>query len=964
MRPDRRSLRAEILVAEDRGRSAEADPVERAIGEDEDNIDWFRVLAETTSTAIFVYRDRILYCNRAFSELTGYDEAELLALDPVSLVHPDYRELVTLRRDARLAGQAVPSTYEILILTRSGEERWIHFTSGRIRLQGKAAGLGTAFDITDQKLAELALRTSEERLQLAQRAAGIITWDWNLLTDELVVSSPAPPSLGLHFETLPRNSADLFQKLVHPEDRERVQAAVREAVKGGSDYAVEHRVLTPHGEIRWLAARGVSIRDESGWVVRMVGVSADVTERKLAELALKESNDRLRLIVEQIPAVLWTTDRGLRLTSCVGAGLSNLNLRPDRMMGRPLAELFSTETSSPTAAVASSRALDGESVSSEQNLAGHRYQTHVEPLRDADARITGTIGIALDVTEHRQAEEALRRERERADATLASIDDGVIRTNAFGLIEYANPVAERLTGVTAEEARGRQLEEIYLVVDEDTRKPLLNPLVRCLRESRPVMLPGRRVLVARDGTEFSIRDSAAPIRGADGKILGAVLAFKDVSAVRDMERAMSHLADHDGQTGLLNRQAFEARLERALARAAENHGTLAVLQLDLGQLKVVNDTCGHLAGDELIRQVSRRLENLLADPLPLARLGAEEFGVLFERISPQAARERTLELRRAFEDFRFVWHEKSFEVHPNFGLVLAKATDSASALMIAIDVACTLAKESGRNRLHEYQADDEELLERYRQMHWIHRIYRALEEGSFRLFFQPIRSLSGGEEEGLLGEVLIRLLGDDGELVLPRTFVPAAERYRLMPSIDRWVIKKSFELLSRRVTLSGRPISRLAINLSGESLNEEHFLDFVIGELEAFRLPAARVLFEITETAAIANLAGAMRFISELQDRGSGFILDDFGSGLSSFAYLKNLPVDYLKIAGEFVRGIEDSPMHKTLVRSINQIGHELGLKTIAEGVETPEMLRLLEEIQLDYVQGYYIARPEPLVEG
>jgi diguanylate cyclase (GGDEF)-like protein/PAS domain S-box-containing protein len=809
----------------------------RALGESES---WFRTLAETTSTAIFVFRDRFLYVNPAGASLTGYGVDELLAMDPLDLLHPDYREMGAERRRARLAGEPAPQRYEMLLITRSGEERWIDYTAGTILFEGQVAGLGCAFDITDRKAAEIALRKSEERLNLAQSAARVVTWDWNLLTDELVISQGASRSLGMPLDPPPATTGEFFRQVVHPEDRERLLAAVRRAIRDGQEYSVEHRCLLPEGGVTWLSERGQAIRDETGWVVRMVGVS-------------------------------------------------------------------------------------------------------------------------IDITEQRRAEEALKREQERAHFILASIDDGVIRTDAQGVVEYLNPVAERLTGTSAEGARGLPLEAIYRVVDEATRKPLLNPVVRCLREGRRVILPGERLLLARDGSELAIRDSAAPIRGPAGDLLGAVLAFKDLTAVRDMERAMTHLANHDGLTGLLNRTAFERRLARALEARAAGSRSVALLQVDLAQLKLINDTCGHLAGDELVKQAARQLAGLVGDEHALARLGAEEFGLLLEEITAEEARTRAEGLRSAFESYRFAWQEKSFEVRVGIGLAVAGPGDSVSGLLIAADIACMLAKESGRSRIHEYQADDERLAERYREMHWIHRIYKALERESFRLYCQPVRRLSG-EEDGLLGEVLLRMVGDDGELVLPRTFVPAAERYRLMSSIDRWVVRKSFELLAGEATVGGDLIDRLAINLSGESLNDESFLEYVVEQLVGSGVAGSRILFEITETAAIANLPGAMRFISELQRRGACFVLDDFGSGLSSFAYLKNLPVDYLKISSEFIRDIDAVPLQRTLVRSINQVGHELGLTTIAEGVESEEILRVVSEIQLDYAQGYWISPPQPLL--
>jgi len=928
-----------------------------------ENEAWFRALAMSTSAAIFVFHHRFLFVNEAFERLTGYRLDELLELgDPVEILHPDDQLTLKEIRRQGLGEHPTSQRHEVLLITREGEERWIDSTTTPIEVGGETAILGTAFDITDRKQAEIARAQSEERLGMAQRAAGVATWDWNLLTDELVISEKAAEALGLPASEIPRTTDAFFQRFIHPDDRSRVLAAVRRAIREDEDYAVERRSLSPDGQVRWLTERGRAIRDESGWVVRMVGVSIDITERKEAEIGLQENSERLRLMVEQMPAVLWTTDRQLRFTSSLGSGLSRLGLKANAVVGLHLLEYFNPGGRDTVAYQAHLEALNGESVSFEQVWGGNIYQSHVEPLRNAEGEIVGCVGLALDVTEQRRVEENLERERELAHVTLASIDDGVIRSDAEGRIESMNPVAERLTGVTLEEARGKPLEEICRIVDEVTGKPLMNPVDRVLKENRPVMLPGHRILLARDGSELAIRDSAAPIRDSDGRLIGAVLAFKDITAVHHMEREMAFLANHDGLTGLLSRAAFERCLVQALERVALDEGALSVVQIDIAQFKVVNDTCGHLAGDEVLKGVARRLRAWAGEHHAAARLGVDEFGILLEGCAAEEARKKAEDLRKIFHDFRFSWQDRSFDVRAHFGLVTASARDSAGSLMIAVDIACMLAKEHGRGTLHEYQADDEMLAERYREMHWIHRIYRALEEGSFRLYCQPIQALSEEEEEeGPLGEVLLRMVGEDGELVMPRTFLPAAERYRLISSIDRWVIKKSFEFLSGGATVAGQQLARLAINISGDSLGNEPFLEYVVGELEASGVEPEKILLEITETAAIANLDGAMRFIAELRERGVRFVLDDFGSGLSSFAYLANLPVDYLKIAGEFLRGIESSPMNRTLVRSIHQISQELGLKTIAEGVETAAIFNLLEEIEIDYAQGFWIARPTPL---
>ncbi|HEX4952766.1 MAG TPA: EAL domain-containing protein [Thermoanaerobaculia bacterium] len=820
----------------------EAEPLSKAVSH-RDGEPLFRALAESTTVAILVFRQRILYVNPAAEQLTGYRADELAGMSSLELIHPDFREELGARLEARLAGGPVPSRYEAMILTKSGEERWVDYAGTRILLDGEPAVLASAVDITDRKEAELALYESRERLRMAHRGAKLLTWDWNLLADEIVVSEDAGLVLGFPLPAGSLKSRYLFERMVHPEDRDRLLAAVRAAILGDGDYSVEHRIVTTGGEVRWIAERGQAIRDETGWVVRMLGVSQDIT-------------DRVR------------------------------------------------------------------------------------------------------------TEQALRREQEWAETTLASIDDGVIRTGPLGSIEYMNRVAERLTGFSATDAIGLSLDHIYRVVEESSRVPLPHPVGRCLKEKRPVMLPGQRMLVARDGSEHAVRDSASPILGGGGELLGAVLAFKDVTAVRDIERERLELATHDLLTGLPNRSFFERRLARALERMAASAGCLVVLQLDLAQLKVVNDTCGHLAGDELIRQASRHLVDWDADRYSLARLGAEEFGLIAEATSASDARGVAESLRSALKGFRFEWQDRVYEAHANIGFVTARPGDTPTSLMIAADIACMVAKESGRDRIHEYLADDDALAQRYRQMDWIHRIHKALDNGGFCLYCQPIQPLDpAAAEGGLLGEVLIRMVNEEGELVLPRTFVPAAERYRVISKIDRWVVSRSFDLLARGASIGGRRLDRLAMNLSGETLADETFLDFVIEHLEATGVDPHRLLFEITETAAVANLDGALRFISELKARGVAFVLDDFGSGLSSFAYLKNLPVDYLKISGDFLSGIETEPINRTLVRSINQVGHELGLQVIGEGVESEEILSAVLDIRLDYVQGYWIAPPQPFDE-
>lgn len=566
------------------------------------------------------------------------------------------------------------------------------------------------------------------------------------------------------------------------------------------------------------------------------------------------------------------------------------------------------------------------------------------------------LGSAIDVTERKRVEEALLREKERAQVTLAAIGDGVIRTDAQGRVEYLNPVAERLTGWQDGEARSRPLEEVFRVVDADTHKPLANPVELCLTRQQPIDLPGRVLLWHRGGDEAAIRNRVAPIEGPDGHVSGAVVVFKDITRVQGLERRMSYLSRHDPLTGLLNRSAFERRLRESLVTAHHDQRRHALLLLDLEEMRLINDSLGHAAGDEVLRKVAETLGSQLRRWDTLARLGSDEFGILLENVSPAQARKRAGFLRQAVGDLRIRWNDRTFQVGVSLGMVLLDdQSGDLQEILRAVDTACHVAKDRGRNRLHEYRPDDTAIAERSGAMHWIHHLQDALDQDRLHLAYQPIQSLH--EPHGPFGELLVRLEDDQGRLIPSRTFMPTAERYRLTPVLDRWVVRRVLELLAAQGDDAAPGV--FAVNLSGQTLGDDGFLGLVEECLETSSVDPSRLCFEITETAAIAHLAQATRFISTLRARGCRFILDDFGSGLSSFAYLKNLSVDFLKIDNSFVREMVHSRVQRALVRSIHQIGHEMGITTIAEGVEDQATLEALAEIGVDFVQGYWVGRPE-----
>jgi diguanylate cyclase (GGDEF)-like protein/PAS domain S-box-containing protein len=579
---------------------------------------------------------------------------------------------------------------------------------------------------------------------------------------------------------------------------------------------------------------------------------------------------------------------------------------------------------------------------------------------DKAGRLQRLIGVELDITERKLYEEALFREKESAQITLQAIGDGVITTDADSIIDYINPVAESLTGWRLEDAMGRNVDEVFRAFHEETCEPLENPLTGSIRRVRPIKATRPVLMIRRDGNELYVESTAAPIRDGQGKVCGAVLVFHDVSESRELNRKLSYHASHDALTGLVNRREFESRIERCLKSARALEGSYALCHLDLDQFKMINDSCGHSAGDTLLGHVGALLKSKVRWRDTLSRLGGDEYGVLLEGASLEEALRSAEILREAVKNFRFEWDDRVFKLSASVGVVPITADNvDVASILSAAEGACAAAKEQGRNRVHSFAENDIELMRRRRETQWAARISQALDDGRFDLYRMPIAPLQV-KEEGEHYEILVRMRDESGKIVSPEHFIAAAERYNIMPAIDRWVIENTFRWLVSEADERER-LSMCAINLSGQSLGDDKFLPFVIEQFQKSGLDASKICFEITETSAVASFSQANRFIKSLKELGCKFSLDDFGTGLSSFGYLKHFPVDYLKIDGSFVRGILNDPIDREMVRSINEIGHLTGKLVIAEFAENQEIIQTLRSLGVDYAQGWGIAQPSRL---
>jgi diguanylate cyclase (GGDEF)-like protein/PAS domain S-box-containing protein len=583
------------------------------------------------------------------------------------------------------------------------------------------------------------------------------------------------------------------------------------------------------------------------------------------------------------------------------------------------------------------------------------------------ALVAGVAIAWLVIRAVSETQDRLEHGKELAEVTLHSIVDGVITTDAGGRIEYMNPVAEQYLGWTTAQARGMQLSEVYRVIDERSGQP-----VEALSgtDAPPPAEEATAVrLVDRNGRETPVRYSHAPIRGRNGTVFGTIVVFHDVSQIRAMSQQLMWQASHDALTGLVNRREFERRLAELIETAKEGGREHALLYMDLDRFKTVNDTCGHSAGDELLRQLTATMQARMRGSDTLARLGGDEFGALLESCPMDQALRIANATREAVREFRFVWEDKTFSVGVSMGLVAitAESVDAGRVLATA-DASCYDAKSKGRDRVQVYRPREEGYGERHVELAIISQINRAFELGQFHLYRQRIAPLDPAAGRGPNHEVLVRMTDRDGNLVQATGFMPAAERYNLLTSIERWVVSSLVEYLHRQWASGAIPRELHArgehgfhsVNISGVSINDASFPDFLRNLLTRYSLPAGLLCFEITETTAIANLAKAGELMRELKGMGCRFALDDFGTGMSSFAYLKHLPVDYLKIAGVFVKDMAADPMDNAIVEAVNHIGHILGMLTVAESVEDAATLAKITALGVDYAQGYYIAEPEP----
>ncbi|MCU7929806.1 MAG: EAL domain-containing protein [Candidatus Thiodiazotropha sp. (ex Codakia rugifera)] len=594
----------------------------------------------------------------------------------------------------------------------------------------------------------------------------------------------------------------------------------------------------------------------------------------------------------------------------------------------------------------------------------HYFTITVHDLLD---EMVNDLAFAIENYERNQAHQAAHESLEvsskqledvykQMSLLLESTGEGIFGIDEHGLCTFINKAAAAMLDYSQEELLNQPIHKCVRMFDEAGKS--FNRAV--LHRGEAVQVKDESFL-RKNETLFPVEYSTYPIL-EEGRFKGSVTVFRDVTSTRSMMREMRFLATHDSLTHLLNRHAFDQRLRQAFSNSKDHGIQHVLLYMDLDQFKLVNDTCGHVAGDMMLRQLSHRLQRTINGNDILARLGGDEFGLLMENCELDQAQRLANKICSVVKDYRFSWEGRTFSTGVSIGIfAIGPTTESPHSALSSADAACYVAKDMGRNRIHVFQPYDEEINRQQGEMRWVSRIESAIDHQRFSLLQQPIMSLRStaiGDEHI---EVLLRMQDERGKQIMPGAFIPAAERYNIMGSLDRWVIGHAFKWLSENPQRL-EELGLCAINLSGQSLGDGNLHEYILTQLRKYDLPAEKISFEITETAVVSRLDQAARFISLLKRRGFRFALDDFGTGMSSFSYLKRLPVDYLKIDGSFVCNMLNDPVDKAMVESINEIGHLMGLQTIAEYVESDQILEQLIDIGVDYAQGYGVVRPSPLL--
>ncbi len=809
----------------------------------------------------------LTFVNQAYAAFFQRRPEEMLGKRWLDLVPPEEKQ-PAMEHLARLTPSQPACQHEQMTIRADGEPRWhlwhnlVHFDRNGQVADFQSIGV----DITRRKNAEGALGESEERYRRLLEGLPDIVYKYSTRKGASYWSPRVSDVLGVEPSQL-KDDPFLWHDAIHPEDLPRVDQAIRE-FEAGKPIEVEYRIKDKRGRWHWLSDRSYG-RQALGDEIVVEGIATDITDRKRAEETLRESEEKYRLLVENQTDLVVKVDNEGRFLFVSPSYCELFGKTEAELLGNKFMPLVHEDDRAATQEAMTELFRPPYSCSVEQRALtkkGWRWLAWADKaVLGENGKVIAVVGVGRDVTERKLVEEALFKEQEQARVTLHSIADGVITTDASGLVNYLNPVAEALLGFSLQEARGQALDEVLRVFDEYTGERVSGMLNRPSHETNSRESRRDLVLVSNNGDEFFTQMSVAPIRESNGGVRGTVFVLRDVTEARRMAHQLRYQATHDALTGLVNRREFELRLKAAVAQAREDGTCYALCYLDLDQFKVVNDTAGHVAGDRLLSEVATVLSERTRSRDTIARLGGDEFSLLLDDCPLHDAAAVAESLVATLRDYRFKWQDRTFNVGVSIGVApITAESESAVDLLTQADVACYTAKDLGRGRVHIYQAEDDELAKRHAELRHVAQITDALRQGRFRLYAQAIVPLTPKADDHERFEVLLRLMDEDDKPVPPGVFIAAAERYGAMSLVDRWVLETVFRFDHQAFP----PKASIAVNLSGNSVNDPSLLSFIRTKLAEFDVPPERICFEITETAAISNLDSARVLISELRKQG------------------------------------------------------------------------------------------------
>ena len=918
------------------------------------------------------------YINRRWAEISGQTPEEALGAGWKQCWHPEDAPLVAAQW-FRTVADGAEFDQEFRVCRKDGS---VVFVRVRARPVSDPSGhisgyVGSVADVTDRRQTLQRLEDSQERYRQFYESTPAMLHSIDMNGVLVSVSDTWLAKLGYsREEVIGRRSTEFLTAKSRDHATRNVLPSF--FATGRCD-EVEYEMVTRAGGVIEVLLSAVLEFDLSGRPLHTTAVIQDVTGRRQAERALREERQHLAYIIEGTHAGTWEWN--------IQTGETRFNEQWAQIIGFTLKELEPV-----TMDVWLDRAHPIDLLRSDQILEQHyagalpAYECQVR-LRHRgghwiwilsrgrvqtwtqDGRPEWMFGFDIDISHLKHQEEALRQsqaelseQHELLRVTLQSIGDAVITTNADGEVIWLNPVAETMTGWSTQTASRLPLDTVFHVVNGDTGARLQSPVSVCLEQTPACGSEDPTVLISRSGEEYGIEHSASPIRNDSGEVLGLVLVFHDVTEQRRVAGELSYRASHDALTGLVNRQEFESRMRGLLQSPRDDRSEHALLYLDLDQFKLVNDACGHGIGDQLLQQVAKLFSEAVRTRDTLARLGGDEFAILLEHCSMTHAERIAAQICERVGHFRFSHDGRSFRIGVSIGLVpVLPRWSSVAALMQAADVCCYSAKQAGRNRVQVWHDSDTGIRRHQGETQWALRIEQALEENRFVLHAQRIERLKG-PPEGIYAEALLRMIDDLGREVPPGAFLPAAERFHLASRIDRWVLNEAVSWL--KGLREPHSLRTLSVNLSGQSIGDRAFHRYAMDLLgRAGERVCSRLCLEITETAAVTNIADAAVFVKNVKALGVQTALDDFGSGASSFGYLKALPVDVLKIDGQFIQRLLDDRLNQAAVRCFVEVASVVGVKTIAEFVDGPQLLAMVRTLGIDYAQGFLLHRPAPIGE-